>query len=96
VGAAQGRSGREGWTGCDLIEVALAAAAFAVLCVVALRTATFMPGPDDHAFKPRSSAMTEGHFLTLSDAQVNALAAQLRRPDARADRMLRLHLRPAR
>ena len=71
------RPGRKGWTGWDLIEVGLAAAAFAVLCLVILTTATFMPEPDDYAYQGSVVAMTEGHFLSLSTAQANALAAQL-------------------
>ncbi len=54
-------------------------AAFAALCVVILRTATFMPEPDDYAYQGSIVAMTEGHFLPLSTAQANALAAQLDR-----------------
>jgi hypothetical protein len=71
-----GRAGRTG-TGWDLIEVGLAVAAFAVLCLVILTTATFMPEPDDYAYQGSIVAMTEGHFLSLSTAQADALAAQL-------------------
>jgi hypothetical protein len=35
----------------DLVEIALAVAAFVVLCVVILRTASFMPEPDDFAYR---------------------------------------------
>ena len=59
-------------------EAALAVAAFAALCVVVL---SFAPQlgvePDDGAYRASVVALTEGHFLTLSSAQVNALAAKL-------------------
>jgi hypothetical protein len=38
----------------DLIEAGIALAAFIVLCVVILRTAPFMPEPDDYAYRARS------------------------------------------
>src|SRR6266516_3152484 len=60
------------------VEAALAAAAFAVLCTVVL---SFAPQlgvePDDGAYRASIVAMTEGDFLTLSSAQVNALAGRL-------------------
>jgi len=71
------RAGSRGWNRWDLVEAALAVAAFAVLCVVILRTATFMPEPDDFAYQASIVAMTDGHFLTLSAAQAHALASQL-------------------
>jgi len=61
----------------DLVDAGLAAAAFAALCIVILRTATFMPEPDDYAYRASIVAMTDGHFLTLSGAQVRELARQL-------------------
>ena len=61
----------------DLVDAGLAAAAFAALCIVILRTATFMPEPDDYAYRASIVAMTDGHFLTLSAAQVRELARQL-------------------
>ena len=72
-----GKTALRGWTVWDLTEVALAVAAFAALCVVILTTATFMPEPDDYAYQGSIVALTEGHFLSLSTAQANALAAQL-------------------
>jgi hypothetical protein len=61
----------------DLVEGGLAVAAFAVLCVVILRTATFLPEPDDYAYRASIVALSQGHALTLSEAQARALAAQL-------------------
>jgi len=61
----------------DLIEAGIALAAFIVLWVVILRTAPFMPEPDDYAYRGSIVAMTDGHFLSLSTAQAQALVAQL-------------------
>lgn len=72
-----GRAGWRGWTGWDVIEAGLAAAAFAVLCIVVLGTATWQPEPDDGVYQSSIVAITEGHFLSLSTAQANALSAQL-------------------
>ena len=59
-------------------EAALAMAAFAALCAVALSVAPQLGvEPDDGAYRASIVAMTEGNFLTLSSAQVNALAARL-------------------
>jgi hypothetical protein len=59
-------------------EVVLAVAAFAALCVLALSVAQpFGVEPDDGAYRASIVAMTEGNFLTLSNAQVTALAAKL-------------------
>jgi hypothetical protein len=57
--------------------VILAVAAFAALCTVVLRTATYMPEPDDYAYQGSIVAMTDGHFLSLTTAQVSALALRL-------------------
>jgi hypothetical protein len=62
--------------------VLLAVAWFAVLCVVALRTTPQLLEPDDFAYRGSVVAMTQGHFLTLSTAQVNALGARLGGPGA--------------
>jgi hypothetical protein len=59
------------------VEAALAGAAFAVLCVLVLRVAPQLVEPDDYAYRASIVAMTEGHFLTLSAAQVQALAGKL-------------------
>jgi hypothetical protein len=60
------------------VEAALAAAAFVALCVLVL---SFAPQlgvePDDGAYRASIVAMAEGDFLTLSSAQVNALAGRL-------------------
>jgi hypothetical protein len=54
---------------------ALAVAAFAALCAVVLSVAPRMDvEPDDVAYQASIVAMTEGHFLSLSRAQANALA----------------------
>jgi hypothetical protein len=59
-------------------EVVLAIAAFAALCILALSVAQpFGVEPDDGAYRASIVAMTEGNFLTLSSAQVTALAAKL-------------------
>jgi hypothetical protein len=62
------------------VEVLLALVAFAVLCVLVLRVAPRLVEPDDYAYRASIVAMTEGHFLTLSNAQVHALARQLGGP----------------
>jgi len=58
-------------------EVALAVGAFAVLCAVALAHAPQLVTPDDYAYRASIVGMTDGHFLSLTTAQVRALAAQL-------------------
>jgi hypothetical protein len=59
------------------VEALLAVAAFAALCAVALSVAPQALEPDDGAYRASIVATTEGHFLTLSSAQVDALAARL-------------------
>src|ERR1700760_1770503 len=59
------------------LEVALALAAFAVLCVVALRVHPLLVEPDDSAYRASIVAVTLGHFFTLSPAQVQALVTRL-------------------
>ena len=59
------------------VEAALAVAAFAALCVVVLSVAPQAAEPDDGAYRASIVAMTEGHFLTLSTAQAEALARKL-------------------
>jgi hypothetical protein len=61
----------------DVAEVCLAVVAFAVLCVLALRAAPYLPEPDDYAYRASIVAMTDGHFFTLAAAQAHALAEQL-------------------
>jgi hypothetical protein len=67
-------AGRTWW---HVAEVCLAAAAFAVLCVLVLRASPYLPEPDDYAYRASIVAMTDGHLFTLSGAQAHALAEQL-------------------
>ena len=57
-----------------------ALAAFAVLCIVVLSVASRLVEPDDYAYRASIVAITQGHFLTLSTAQADRLAAQLSGP----------------
>ena len=59
------------------VEVALAVAAFAALCVLVLSVAPQTAEPDDGAYRASIVAMTERHFLTLSTAQAETLARKL-------------------
>lgn len=61
-------AGPEVWLGC---------AAFAALCVAVLVAAPHLVEPDDYAYRASIVAITDGHFLTLSTAQFQALATQL-------------------
>ena len=61
----------------DVAEACLAAAAFAVLCVLVLRAVPYLPEPDDYAYRASIVAMTDGHFFTLSGTQAHALAERL-------------------
>jgi hypothetical protein len=74
AGGATRTSARPGW---ERAEVALAVGAFAALCVVVLAAAPFLVEPDDYAYRASIVAITQGHFLTLTTAQVQALGAQL-------------------
>jgi hypothetical protein len=76
--------GTERSPGLARLEVLLAVAAFAALCAVALSVAPQL-NADGYAYRASIIGMTDGHFGTLSDAQVHALAAQLDRcpPSAR-------------
>jgi hypothetical protein len=58
-------------------EAALAAVVFVALCAVVLSVAPQSAEPDDGAYRASIVAMTEGHFLTLSTAQAEALARKL-------------------
>jgi hypothetical protein len=66
--------------GVGRLEVVLALAAFAVLCVVVLRVRPFLVEPDDYAYRASIVAATHGHFFTLSSAQAQALATRLGSP----------------
>ena len=69
-----GGAARTGW---DVAEACLAVAALAVLCVLVFRATTYLPEPDDNAYRASIVAMTDGHFFTLSWAQAHALAERL-------------------
>jgi hypothetical protein len=59
------------------VEAAVAAVAFAALCVGVLSVAPQPAEPDDGAYRASIVAMTEGHFLTLSTVQAETLAKKL-------------------
>jgi hypothetical protein len=61
-------------------EALAALAAFAVLCLVVLSVPSRLVEPDDYAYRASIVAITQGHFLTLSTAQADRLAAQLPGP----------------
>jgi hypothetical protein len=63
--------------GWNAAEALFALGAFAVLCIVALRSAPFLAEPDDFAYQASIIATTQGHALTLSAAQYHALATHL-------------------
>ncbi len=63
--------------GVAWMEVALAVAVFATMCFVVLSIAPQMAEPDDGAYRASIVAMTQGHYLTLSVPQAEALARQL-------------------
>jgi hypothetical protein len=52
-------------------------APFAVLCVAVLSVAPRLVEPDDYAYRASIVAVTQGHLLTLSPAQAQALSARL-------------------
>ena len=62
------------------MEVLFAIAAFAALCAAALSFAPRLVEPDDAAYQASIVAITQGHWLSLSAAQANALAQQLGDP----------------
>jgi hypothetical protein len=59
------------------VEAILAAAAFAALCLAVLSVAAQAAEPDDGAYRASIVAMTEGHFLTLSAAEAEAVTRKL-------------------
>ena len=77
-----GWPGGRGGTRLAWLEAALAVAAYAVLCVLVLRVTPRLVEPDDAAYRALIVAMTQGHFLTLSGAQAEALAQALGGPAA--------------
>ena len=68
------------WVSRERAEAFAALAAFAVLCIVVLSVGSRLVEPDDYAYRASIVALTQGHFLTLSTAQVDRLAAQLPGP----------------
>jgi hypothetical protein len=62
------------------VEAALAAVAFAALCVVVLSVAPQIAEPDDGAYHHSIVAITMGDVVTLSRAQLNALDAKMGGP----------------
>lgn len=73
-GALEGsRQARAGWA-----EVALAIIVFAAMCVLVLTIAPQTAEPDDGAYRASIVAITQGHFLSLSERQAETLAASLR------------------
>ncbi len=76
------------WVSRERAEAFAAFAAFAVLCVVVLSVGSRLVEPDDYAYRASIVAITQGHFLTLSTAQVDRLAAQLPGPVAGAPGVL--------
>ena len=71
------RTAQDGGRDRRTLFVEVAAAAFAVLCVVVLSVAPQTAEPDDGAYRASIVAMTDGHFLTLSTAQAETLAREL-------------------
>jgi hypothetical protein len=63
--------------GRDRLEIAAAVAAFALLCLAVLCFRPILMEPDDYAYNASIIAITQGHLLTLSTAQVQTLAAHL-------------------
>jgi hypothetical protein len=68
---------RAAWAGRYRAEIILAVAAFATLCLAVLIFAPQLVEPDDYAYQTSIVGITEGHWLTLSTAQANALSARL-------------------
>ena len=59
------------------VEAVIALLAFAVMCFAVLSVAPQSAEPDDGAYRASIVGITEGHFLTLSAAQAQTLAAKL-------------------
>jgi hypothetical protein len=68
-------------TGLRRAEILLAVVAFAGLCIGVLSFASVpnLVEPDDFAYRASIVAITDGHLLSLSAAQVHALTVQLAR-----------------
>jgi hypothetical protein len=76
--------GRAGWAGTGathrvlaFTEAALAAGAFAALCLVVLSVAPQIAEPDDGAYHHSIVAVTMGDLVTLSRPQLDAVQARL-------------------
>jgi len=59
------------------VESALSVAVFATMCFVVLSAAPQAAEPDDGAYQASIVAMADGHYLTLSESQAEALAWKL-------------------
>jgi hypothetical protein len=58
-------------------EVLVAVAAFAALCLAVLARSTQLLEPDDYAYRASIIALTQGHLLSLTNGQYQALLEQL-------------------
>ena len=58
-------------------EVLVAVAAFAALCVAVLVRSAQLLEPDDYAYRASIIALTQGHLLSLTNSQYQALLKQL-------------------
>jgi PadR family transcriptional regulator, regulatory protein PadR len=66
-----------GQAGLSRSEILFCLVVFAVLCVAVLRVAPVLVEPDDHAYQASIIGITDGHLLTLSNAQAQALGNQV-------------------
>jgi len=58
-------------------EVLVAVGAFAALCIAVLARSAQLLEPDDYAYRASIIAMTQGHLLSLSNAEYQVLLKQL-------------------
>jgi hypothetical protein len=58
-------------------EVLVAVVAFAAICVAVLVRSTQLLEPDDYAYRASIIALTQGHFLSLTNAEYQGLLKQL-------------------
>jgi len=58
-------------------EVLVAVVAFAALCVAVLVRSAQLLEPDDYAYRASIVALTQGHFLSLTNVEYQALLKQL-------------------
>src|SRR5450759_1954394 len=59
------------------VEVVVALVAFAALCVAVLARSAQLLEPDDYAYRASTIALTQGHMLSLTNAEYQALLQQL-------------------